>query len=445
MQQHAIAEPGKSTIQYWDLNSSYCHSCKQFLPYANYRWMVESEVKLHNDRDYVLGLKADAPTGYWYHFHHIKLRQEMEDKLRHLPPFPSSRGIGLDELSEHQLNQLDKHKLTHDPTRKLLVMDLKEKKDYSCHYLTLQFWLQQDAIESFSISRVLSFSQAPIFRDFANKVSTLRQSLERADGKRIKKFANGLVGRLSMDKAKRSSNTVVIHDEVALFKYSDRMTAPLQFIDGSESVIATVAKSEVVDDRPCLISATVHEFGRLNVARKWAMLQGVFGDRITYEYGDTDSLICHVQTECWESEVHAAGKQAEFDWSNYPKKSVWYKPHSETGQIKSETAQLPIESFYSTGSKSHLSSVFGGGTKQAQSGVVELRTESVYADSIAADAGVLLPAVDGTRRVILSCFDSKMFQCEDGSCYPHGHSKGRRASKAQEVDAQILDVHEMLA
>jgi hypothetical protein len=212
-----------------------------------------------------------------------------------------------------------------------------------------------------------------------------------------------------------------------LNKYSDRISGMVEFLPGTDFIVADLVTPKVVYDRPVLVSATVHELGRLQLAMKWTLLQRVFGDKVVLLYTDTDSLIVQVETDSWEREVHAAGAQGEFDFSNYPSSSQWYCATSETGMMKSETADVPIERFYSTGCKSYLC-VYGDRVKQAASGVDLAMQRSIselmYQQCLRDDTSFDMEMSRGNRTV-LSPFDAKSFQHSDGSTYPYGHSCAR--------------------
>ena len=420
MKRQAVAIPGKVQIRAFDVNSEYPHVCQQPVPTGDYQWCTEETLGMLNDPPQLLSIGSDAPTGYWLECSAIKFRPEMKNRLRHFPPFPEARTVQYSELSPYQHSLLEKHKIRYNERATRLIMDLNDKVNHACHYRTLQFWLSQGVIESYTVSKALQFSQAAILSGFANKCWNLRHAVDKDLASNFKLLPNAFIGRCGMN-VERHTKTKIMQDEVDVEENVFKLAS--HEILGEDLVVGQLEQDSVKYDRPVLISATIYELARLHLAQKWTMLQTIFGERISLLYTDTDSLFCEIHTECWEKEVHAAGMQDEFDFSKHSDK--WFSPTSIMGALKSDTGSIDIEVFYANQSKSYFYRRADEKVKRGLGGVDrglqdELK-EEMYQHCIQADEYSIAKWKLKRGEVnVLVPFDSKCYQVDAGTAVPHG-------------------------
>ena len=146
-----------SYIMHYDINSMYGHVVRTFpLPYDEIMFLTNEEIRDFNiwDHDidsvygFILNIDTDGPINIKYH-----------DYYNDLPLFPTKNKIYKKDLSDYQKEILKQNDKPFISTGKLML-NFDAKRDYTLHYLTLQFYLKFGGFKIKHINYIIRFKQA---------------------------------------------------------------------------------------------------------------------------------------------------------------------------------------------------------------------------------------------------------------------------------------------
>lgn len=183
-----------------DANNLYGFVMVQPLPYGNFRWLTESEIKNFN----ILDTIPNSSVGYLVE---VDLEYPKGLHILHddLPMAPEHLNITYDMLSPHAKKICDSLNLKHVLPCKKLTPNFFMKKNYICHYLNLKFYVE-NGLEIKKIHKILAFTQKPWLKEYINFNNEKRKNATSDFEKQFfKKMNNSFYGKTCMNLRKRQN------------------------------------------------------------------------------------------------------------------------------------------------------------------------------------------------------------------------------------------------
>lgn len=209
---------GLEHIIYIDANNLYGASLRQPLPYSDFRWLSEEAIAgidwKNTSETSRVGYILEVDLEYPAHLHNLHsdfplAPETREVTFEELSPY-SKGNVGSREALCNEVNPngffltlffLECLRLFHGSSfaerykDKKLCATLQDKIKYTCHYLSLKFFLQQGLILK-KVHRAYSFTQESFLRDYIDLISRQRAETSCAFKKRVKKLmANSVFGK----------------------------------------------------------------------------------------------------------------------------------------------------------------------------------------------------------------------------------------------------------
>ena len=198
-----------SYICHFDINSMYGHIMRIYpLPYGEFSFLTNEEIRDFNIWDYDI----NSEYGYILNIDISEIDIKFHDFYNDLPLFPYKRKIYKKELSEYQKEILEQNNKHFIATEKL-ILDFHAKKDYTVHYLTLQFYLKLGGFKIQNINYIIRFTQAIYMKDYIEYNHKNRIESDNENDKRMYKLLiNSVFGRSLLNKEKYISNIKIFSD-----------------------------------------------------------------------------------------------------------------------------------------------------------------------------------------------------------------------------------------
>ena len=314
-----------NSILYIDANNLYGMAMMEKLPERNFKF--EEELSKFTPQ-FITQLSPDNDVGY---FLEVDLHYpiNLHDKHNELPLC------------------CEKKKTPGSSSEKLLCT-LEDKKNYTLHYRTLQFCLQQGLILE-KVHRVVSFHQSAFLKDYINMNTEFRQkSTNDFERSMYKLMNNACFGKFIENQRNR-----VAFDLCCKQERVDKLIRSPFF---KESVIFKETlvgihrhKREQRLDRPIYVGSTILELARLHMYKFfYEVLPIVFPD-VEYHllYMDTDSFILSIKTPNLIPYIQAHSQY--FDCSCYnPSHPLYSAVNAKVpGKFKDELPNCNIDEYIS--------------------------------------------------------------------------------------------------
>ena len=188
-----------SYIMHYDINSMYGFIMSTFpLPYDAISFLNNEEIRDFNIWDY----DKNSEYGYILNIDISLIDIKYHDYYNDLPIFPYKRKTFKKDISDYQKEILEKNNKPFIATEKL-ISDFYAKKDYTVHYLTLQFYLKLPGFNIQNINYIIRFRQAKYMKDYIKYNHKNRIESTNENDKRIYKLLiNSTFGRSLLNKEK---------------------------------------------------------------------------------------------------------------------------------------------------------------------------------------------------------------------------------------------------
>ena len=336
-----------SYIMHFDINSMYGHVMRTYpMPYDEFSFLTNEEIKHFNLSDHDI----NSEYGYILNVDISEIDIKYHDYYNDLPLFPIKYKIIKRNLSDYQKQILKDSDKPFISTEKLLL-NLNEKKNYTLHYLTLQFYLKFPGFKIKDINYIIKFKQAKYMKDYIEYNHKNRIEATNENDKLIfKLMINSVFGRSLLNKMKYNSNIKVFNNsdyEKVLKIVSDDRFKDYELIDENSALI-NIEKQCIRLDSPAYIGSTILDLSKIEFYNNWYKLKNKYKDNISLMYYDTDSYLCHIKTE----DVYKDMSEMDiFDMSSYKHDFKYYKNgHYEMGLLKDENASYkdPNDSVYNS-------------------------------------------------------------------------------------------------
>ena len=345
MKTYDPTEPS-SFIMHFDINSMYGHSMRSYpLPYDEFSFLTNEEIRDFDIWDH----NIDSEYGYILNIDISEIDIKYHDYCNDLPIFPVKHKIFKKDLSDYQKKMLKQNDKIYSCTEKLLL-NFDAKKDYTLHYLTLQFYLKMPGFKIKDINYIIKFRQSKkIMKDYIEYNHKQRiESANEGDKDIYKLMINSIFGRSLMNKMKYSSNIKIFDDsdyeKVSTIVSNDRFKD--YEIINENSALINIEKQCIKLDSPAYIGSTILNLSKIIFYDNWYKLKDRYGDNISLMYYDTDSYLCHIKTEDIYKDV---SKMNIFDMTSYKSDFKYYKQGQyEMGLLKDENVKSKDDDVYNS-------------------------------------------------------------------------------------------------
>ena len=325
-----------SYIMHYDINSMYGHVMRTFpLPYDEFNFLSNEEIRDFNIWDY----NIDSEYGYILNIDISEINLKYHDYYNDLGIFPVKDKIYKKDLSNYQEKILKLYDKAFVSTEKLML-NLYAKKDYTIHYLTLQFYLKMPGFKIKDINYIIKFRQAKYIKDYVEYNHKNRvQSTNDADKSLYKLMINSVFGHSLLNKMKYSSNIKMFdnsdYEKVSRVVSNDRFK-DYEIINQTSALI-NIEKQCIKLDSAAYVGATILDLSKIIFYGNWYKLKDRYGDNISLMYYDTDSYLCHIKTEDVYKDM---SEMNIFDMTSYKPDFKYYKQGQvyEMGKLKDENA-----------------------------------------------------------------------------------------------------------
>ncbi len=271
-------------ILYLDANNLYGWAMSKPLPYKNFKWMKEKELKNWESKPCVLEVNLKYP-------------KELHDLHNEYPLAPVRLSV----------NKTEK-----------LIPNLKAKRKYVLHHENLKMYLRM-GLELTKIHRGITFEESCFMKSYIDLNTNMRSKGTTDFEKDFYKLMNNAVFGKTMENVRNRVNVKLVTNEKALNKLVKKPNYK-RINEFHENLVAVhMGKTTVKLDKPIYLGMSIldlsktlmYEFHYDYVKPKW-------GDRAKLLFTDTDSLCYEIQTDdVYEDIKNDVDKW--YDTSNYDK------------------------------------------------------------------------------------------------------------------------------
>ena len=335
-----------SYIMHFDINSMYGHIMRTYpMPYDDFSFLTNEETNDFNIWDYDI----NSDYGFILNIDISEIDIKYHDYYNDLPIFPVKETILKKNISDYQKQILKDNKKNFISSQKL-ICNFNESKNYTLHYLTLQFYLKMPGFKIKQINNIIRFKQAKYLKDYIEYNHKNRiESTNENDKNLYKLMINSLFGRTLLNKKKYCSNLKIFNDKdyekVLKIISSDRFK-DYETIDENNAIV-NIEKQCIKLDSPSYIGSCILDLSKIIFYDNWYKLKNKYKDNIALMYYDTDSYLCHIKTE----DIYKDMSEMDiFDMSSYNHDFKYYTEGVyEMGLLKDENSSPKIEnSVYKT-------------------------------------------------------------------------------------------------
>ncbi|XP_049886984.1 uncharacterized protein LOC126381640 [Pectinophora gossypiella] len=301
----------ESYIVYVDCNNLYGFSMCQYLPYANFRFLLESELNDFN----VSSIPDNNAWGYILEVDLLypdHLHQYHNDL-----PFCAEKCIPPGGKT------------------KKLVPNLYNKYKYVIHYVHLKKCIEHGLILR-KIHRVITFRQSAYLKQYIDLNTELRKKATSVFEQDLFKLFNNSTFGKTLENTENRVNVQLVNswkDENNITKKStqaERLIASPYFHSVSvftENLVAIQMKpDQIVLDKPIYIGFTVLELSKSHMFHfHYNVIKPFYKDRVQLCYMDTDSFLYLIHTKDFYLDIKSTF-HSYFDTSNYDEQNQWCLP-----------------------------------------------------------------------------------------------------------------------
>ena len=265
-----MADPAE--LRHWDVNGLYSAAMREPLAVADFKWAGPENVLFDIDKLPLHDLTGDQGCLMEVDCH---VPEACHEFLSDYPPMP-----------ERQV-------LPNGQER--LVLDLRPKMRYLVHGRLLQFYVRELGVVVTKIHRVITFTQAPVFKSFIDD-SYARQLADPACKPYEKLCRNSCYGRLLLDSAKFRS-TCLVQTNMAPRRLERLLGRPslcsADIVADGRLMQLTFQKAFAQRTEPLLTGFCVMELAKLKMYTLWYAIKRA-APEVALCYSDTDSAVALV-------------------------------------------------------------------------------------------------------------------------------------------------------
>jgi len=340
------------------------------MPYDNYRWLKEAEIKnlierlesggksfMGEDEESSL-LEVDLEYPPWLHKSHSSF-----------PLAAVNKEINFEDLSPFSQDVVEELTGSRRHKAKKLTATMETREKYLCHVRNLQFYLE-NGLKLTKVHRVMGFRQKSWMRGYIEKCTEMRaKSLTKAESNVWKGLVNSVFGKMIENSEKRMDVHFVTSAKEAAKRFSDP-TLTAATICSPELVVCLHKKKKIYLSQSFAVGAAILELSKLKMLERYYYnIKPRFPGRVSMLMSDTDSLLCLIGVS---SVREAMERMVDFmDTSNYPPEDNLFNKASKNclNKMKNETPGDIITAFAAARAKSYCLQTAKGKTHRRAKGV----------------------------------------------------------------------------
>ena len=276
-----------SYLQYLDANNLYGWAMSQPLPTVGFKWVDVnpneiSELATRTDKGYILEVDVSYP-------------KELQNSHNDLPFMCEKMEINGEEK---------------------LVPNLRDKKNYVIHIQALNQALQH-GLRLDRIHRAIEFDQSPFLKTYIDFNTQLRTAATNDFEKDFFKLMNNLVFGKTMENIRKHRNIKLVTTEEKYLRTVMKPNFKSGVLFGENLMGCEMGKIKVVMNKPVYLSQAILDLSKIVMYEfHYDYMFPKYGDRLKLCYIETDSLVYHIKTEDFYTDI-ADDVQTRFNTSSY--------------------------------------------------------------------------------------------------------------------------------
>ena len=329
-------------IIYLDANNLYGYAMSQYLPLSDFKMVKSDQIeKVYKE---ILEYPKDNKVGAFLKVD-LEYPQELHDLHNDLP-------MAVERMSD-----------TEGKTK--LIPNLYDKKNYVCHYRSLQFYLKH-GLKVTQVHEIMTFKQSPHIKDYIYQNTVLRKKAKTDFEKDFFKLLNNSAFGKTMENVRRRQDIRLVTNK----KKAEKLISQPHFkhfhIFTEDLTAVSMSKTKVELNKPVHIGMAVLELSKLLMYKFFYNYFKPQYPKARLLYTDTDSFILDVPTEDLYADL--AQDSDLYDFSNYPEDHPLYSEDNkkEIGKFKDEMGGEPISEFIGLQAKMYYVSTGSKEIKRAK-------------------------------------------------------------------------------
>jgi len=262
----------------------------------------------------------------------------------------------LSDMLRFMLNNTDSK---HTPSTKL-VANLRDKTHYVTHYPCLQSYLTH-RLELIKVHQVIAFNQSRYMLPFIKFCNDGRKNVQSDfESSLYTLIANAFYGK-TVENVRKRSNIRLIADENRFVLVVAKVTYKRLAVINNELALVKNMQAKINMCKPIAVGCTILEIAKFIMYQfYYDCLLPKFGDRLHMCFTDTDSFICHIQSEDLVGELVDIAVQW-LNTSNFEREHPLYSDANfrVLGKFKSGMADVAPVEFCGVRSKMYSLSTLG--------------------------------------------------------------------------------------
>jgi hypothetical protein len=373
---YAKADPLRDLrLFYFDVNSLFPRAMCFALPTGGYRRRADLET-VERVNQLIQAYSQDQAKGYM-----IECDFEVPKEWHDIVDFPPvcKMAVSADMLSPIQHDLYGLVNSERDAEYKKLIPFLGVCEKQARHVALLQEWTKNCHIKILKVHTVYEFDQAPVLRDFMEKLNHMKKYASSEVIRQVAKLImNSLYGRFYLNKDKQC-HTKVYSDHWGFRLRIDRDKVDWDILDMEPDqflALVTVPPREIKIDTPRVVAWAILDLAKMYFYRFYYEALKNQRESCRMIYHDTDSVICEMKSE---GSMQDFGKELRA-WNDGPKAKIvggfdltgfddTYEKNGDLGFVKSEVGDYEIDEVVCLASKMYA-------FKASKNGVTKEHTRS---------------------------------------------------------------------
>ena len=289
----AMKDP--SHILYIDATALYSGIMTCPMPYKDFKFITHTEDIMNE----ILSTSKDGENGYFIECD-LKYPTSIHDKTKYFPFAPIKRNIKYEELSPWQQAKNPKKKSSSEK----LICDQHDKDKYLVHYRLLQFYVNH-GMEIMKVHNIISFKQKCWMKPFIENNIHKRAIAKSGNddfGIDIYKLLNNSVFGKTMENIDKYRDIRLLTSSDHDMKQYRKIISKPTFKDAhkySKDLIAVEVGNYVKTyNKPIYLGFSILDLSKLQMYETfYDVLLPHFGNRISINAMDTDSMFLHIKSE----------------------------------------------------------------------------------------------------------------------------------------------------
>lgn len=293
-----------------DANGLYSKAMTQPLPYKDFRWLSDAEIKALD----ISSIPKAGDLGYIFQVD-LNYPPSLHDEHNDLPLCPLKRVISRDELSE-TAQMLAEHTGVGLQKVEKLILDFHNKSAYVIHFRNLQFCLKA-GLQITRIHKVLCFTQKAWLQPFVYFNTDKRKKAKDVFTQNLfKLILNSIYGK-SLQSSKNKIDYSLVTDKAKFLKLSNSSQFHSFNIFNESLVGVRTKRAAILLDKPIFVGFTVLELSKLHMFKfHYNVIRKYYGNHAQILCMDTDGIMYAFRNVNPTIFIHNNPKY--FDTSNYP-------------------------------------------------------------------------------------------------------------------------------